>query len=99
MSKYFYSAYVEHCMRFYARFSKPNHFRSEADKKNWYACDYALKDFSEKDRERLIIIYSEGDTVADNVYNLAKKEKIDQNILWKLINDLERKIAKKRGLI
>ena len=99
MARNFYSAYVEHCMRFYPRYPKPNRFRSEADKKNWYSCEYALKDFTEKDREWLITIYTEGDTIPDNVYALSKKEKLNQEVLWKLINDLERKVAKKRGLI
>ena len=83
MARSFYSAYIEHCMRFYARYKKPEFFRSDADKKNWLACDNALKDFSAE----------------DNVYHLAKKENINQDTLWKLIGDLERKVAKRRGLI
>ena len=42
----FYSEYVQHCMRFYARHTNPK-FRSDADKKNWFACDSALKGFTE----------------------------------------------------
>ena len=95
MARSFYSAYIEHCMRFYARYKKPEFFRSDADKKNWLACDNALKNFSAEDRERILILYREG----DNVYYLAKKENINQDALWKLIGDLERKIAKRRGLI
>lgn len=99
MARNFYSAYIEHCMRFYARYSKPNHFRSDADKKNWIACENALNEFSDEDRERLLSIYRDGDTISDNVYQLSKKEKINQDTIWKLIGVLERKIAKRRGLI
>lgn len=99
MARNFYSAYIEHCMRFYARYSHVNCFRSDADRKNWFACEDALKEFSETDRERLICIYREGDTISDNVYQLAKKENINQDSVWKLIGDLERKVAQKRGLI
>lgn len=99
MARNFYSAYIEHCMRFYARYSKPNHFRHDADRKNWLACDNALKDFSAEDRERLLTIYREGDTIPDNVYHLSKKEKVNQDTIWKLLGDLERKVAKRRGLI
>lgn len=99
MARNFYSAYIEHCMRFYARYSKPNHFRSDADKKNWIACENALNEFSDEDRERLLSIYRDGDTIPDNVYQLSKKEKINQDTIWKLIGELERKIAKRRGLI
>lgn len=99
MARSFYSGYVEHCMRFYTRYPKPNYFRSEADKKNWNACEHALKDFSEQDRAWLITIYREGDTIADNVYQLATKERMNQDVLWKLLSELEHKIAKRRGLI
>ncbi len=86
-------------MRFYARYSKPNYFRSDADRKNWLACKNALKEFSAEDRERLLTIYRDGDTIPDNVYQLSKKENINQDSIWKLIGDLERKVAKRRGLI
>lgn len=94
----FYSEYVNHCLRFYARHPRPI-FHSEADKKNWNACESALKTFNDYERAMLMIIYSEGDTIADNVYQLAKARNMKQDTLWKLINDLERKVAKRRGLI
>lgn len=94
----FYSEYVQHCMRFYARHPRP-FFHSEADKKNWNACESALKTFNDYERAMLMIIYSEGDTIPDNVYQLSVKMNISQDIIWKLINELERKIAKRRNLI
>lgn len=99
MGRNFYSAYVEHCMRFYARYRKPKYFRSDADKKNWAACDNALKDFSAEDKERILTLYREGESIPDNVHRLAKKENISEDTLWKLIGELERKAAKRRGLI
>lgn len=98
MARAFYSQYVNHCLRFYARYQKPK-FHSEVDKRNWTACKDALKDFSEQDREMLITIYRDGDTVADNVYQMSKDKGISQDTLWKLINELEYKIAKRRGLL
>lgn len=95
----FYSEYVNHCLRFYCKHPKPNYFRSEADKKNWNACDVALKSFSDSDREMLITIYREGDTIPDNVYQMATKRGISQDGIWKLVTDLEKKVAKRRGLI
>lgn len=100
MARTFYSEYVQHCMRFYARHTnKPNYFRSDSDKKNWLACENALKDFSEEDKEMLLTVYREGDTVPDNVYQLSKDKGIKQDTVWKLIGELERKVAKRRGLI
>lgn len=94
----FYSEYVNHCLRFYARHPRPI-FHSEADKKNWNACENALKSYNDYDKAMLMIIYSEGDTIADNVYQLAKARNMKQDTIWKLVNDLERKVAKRRGLI
>lgn len=99
MAKVFYSNFVRHCMRFYARHPKPNYFRTEADKKNWKSCDNALKSFTDEDREILLTIYREGDTLSDNIYQFARQEGISQDPLWKLVNDLERKVAKRRGLL
>lgn len=98
MSRAFYSEYVNHCLRFYARHPNPK-FKSTADKNNWAACDSAFKSFSDNDREMLLTIYREGDTIPDNVYQMAKSKGIKQDSVWKLINELERKVAKRRGLL
>lgn len=98
MNKTFYSEFVKHCLKFHVKHPRPI-FHSEADKKNWNACDSALKTFSDSDRDMLITIYSEGDTIADNVYQMVKKNGIKQDTIWKLIGELERKVAKRRGLL
>ena len=99
MARKFYSAYVEHHMRYYARYEKPNFFRCHADERSWYACKYVLDELSEKDRERILEIYRLGDTIPDNIYQLAKSENLNQDWLWKLLADFERNVALKRGLI
>ena len=96
--KTFYTDYVNHCLRFYARHPEPT-FRSEADEKNWSACKEALGEFNDKDKETLTTIFREGDTIPDNVYQISKAMGVKQDGIWKLISDLERKVAKKRGLI
>ena len=94
----FYSEYVQHCMRFYSRHSDPE-FRTEVDKLNWKACESALKAFADKDRELLLEIYRRQETVAEGISNIANAKSLDQNDLWKLVGDLERKVAKRRNLI
>lgn len=94
----FYSEYVQHCMRFYSRHSDPE-FRTEVDKLNWKACESALKSFSDKDRELLLEVYRRQNPVVDNLVNIAKAHGVDQNDMWKLITELERKVAKRRNLI
>lgn len=98
MARVFYSEYVNHCLRFYARHPKPQ-FHSAADKNNWLACEKALESFTNSEREMLLTIYREGDTIADNVYQMAKTKGIKQDSVWKLVNELERKVAKRRGLL
>lgn len=96
--KTFYSEYVQHCMRFYTRHPNPK-YRTEADKKNWVACDIALKSFDTDEQNVLLTIYSGNDTIPDNVYALSKERNFKQDYVWKLINELERKVARRRGLI
>lgn len=96
--KTFYSEYVQHCMRFYARHPHPT-FRSDADKQNWKACDSAVKHFNESEQEMIMTIYREGNTMPDNIYNLSVDLGVKQDIIWKLVNELERKVAKRRGLL
>ena len=44
-------------------------------------------------------VYREGDTIPDNVYKVSVDRNIKQDTIWKLINELERKVAKRRNLI
>ena len=85
-------------MRFYARHPRPK-FRSDADKQNWNACDNAMKGFTDKEQDILMTVYREGDTIPDNVYRVSVDRNIKQDTIWKLINELERKVAKRRNLI
>lgn len=99
MNKHFYSEYVRHCMRFYSRNTNKPRFNTEVDKDNWYACHKAIERYSDRDRDILIRVYGMYDTLADNVYEVAKLYNIDQNIIWDMIKDFERIVARKRGLI
>lgn len=96
--KTYYSDFVNHCLRFYARHKDPK-FKTDSEKKNWHSCDSVLKTYPDADREMLLSIYADGDTVPDCVFRLAKEKGIKQDYIWKLIGELERKIAKRRGLL
>lgn len=99
MTRHYYSEYIRHCLRFYTRNLAQPHFKSKADENNWYACASVLKGYSDKDRDMIIAVYSAYDTIPDNVYETAKKYNIDQMIIWDLMKETERKIAKRRGLM
>lgn len=96
--KTYYSDFVNHCLRFYARHPEAK-FKSDTEKKNWLSCDSVLKDLSEADRKTLVAVYADGDTLSDCVFKQAKERGIKQDYIWKLISDIEHKIAKRRGLL
>ena len=99
MSRPFYSEYVRHCMRYYSRnISKPR-FNTEVDKNNWYACHRAIDHYSDRDKDILVRVYGGFDTLADNVYEVARLYATDQNVIWDMLKEFEHSVAKKRGLI
>lgn len=102
--KPYYSEFVRHCLRYYVKTldeGKGGHpiFRNDADRENWSACYYVLKDYPQNDMDIISEIYRPGDTIADKIYLLAKTKGVSQDRFWSLINTVERKIAKKRGLL
>ena len=99
MNKPFYSNCILHFMRFYSRYPDTTHFKSEADKQNWYACKKALESYSDKDKQILMQVYAGRDTLADNVYETAIAFKTNVDYIWDMLPDFERAVAKKRGLI
>lgn len=99
MTKPFYCDYVRHCLRFYTRNLQLTQFKSNADEYNWYACASVVDEYSNRDRDILVLVYGGYDTLSDNVYETAKKYSMNQNIIWDMMRDVERKIAKVRGLM
>lgn len=99
MNRPCYTEYVRHCLRFYSRNLGLTRFRSDIDRQNWTACSDVIESYGDRDRDIIVMVYGEYDTLADNVYNVSKKLGINQYIIWDMMKDLERKIALKRGLI
>jgi hypothetical protein len=58
-----------------------------------------MERYSDRDQDILLRVYGMRDTLADNVYETSQIYLIDQNVIWDLIKDFERIVAKKRGLI
>ena len=98
MNKPCYTEYVRHAMRFYSRYLNHSHFRNKVDKSNWYACHNVLKEYSTRDKDILVYVYGAFDTTEDNVYVIATRYHIHQNIVWDMMKDFERKVAIERGL-
>lgn len=99
-----YSDFVRHCLRYYVKTLDEGKgglpvFRSDAERANWSACYNVLKNYSENDLDMICQIYRPGDTTADKIYVLSKNKYIAQDTIWALINTVERRVAKQRGLI
>ena len=97
--KTFYADYVNHILRFYTRHSKRDGFRSEADKLNYVAAERVFAKLDEKEQILLIDVYHRNDTMADNVYKVAKARGINQDEIWTLISKVSNRIARERKLI
>jgi hypothetical protein len=94
----YYSEFAGHCARYYVRHRDP-HFKTSIHKKDWTAARDAMGKFTEREQEWLRELYLSGDTMPDNVYQLSKREGLDQDIVWGLLQRYAHAIAKRRGLI
>lgn len=99
MYKPFYTDYVRHALRFYSRNLTQPLFKKEVDKENWLACHNVISGYSERDKDILTYVYGSYDTLADNVYTMAKKYSINQSIIWDMMKEFECKIAEERELL
>lgn len=99
MNRPFYSEYVRHMLRFFTRNLSIKDFKSDVDNDNWYACNEVFEQYSNRDKDIFTYVYGSFDTLADNVYNISLKYNLNQNIVWDMMKEFERKIAKRRGLL
>ena len=74
-------------------------FKNNVEKTNWMCCHEVLGNFEADDLAMVKELYTKGDTMADKIYNLAKEKRISQSYIWSLADDVEYKIAQKRGLV
>lgn len=100
MSRTYYTDYVRHALRFYARNSSHRPiFNTDVDKLNWLSCECILNKYPVETRKILIEIYGGHDTLPDEVYIACKKRNIEQNNIWDMMKTVEQKIARRRGLL
>lgn len=100
--KRYYTEYVRHCLRFFIKTLDEGHtprFKTPVDKSNWLCCHTVISALDPQTIETVKTLYRSGDTLADKIYHISYTEGISQDYLWSLVNEIERKIAKKRGLL
>ncbi len=98
MRNKYYTSYINHCLRYYARYDG-NAFKSESDVKNWDACRKVMEELPDTDRNLILDVYSRRDTLSDNVYEVSLLYGINQNYLWRKLSEVQASIAKERGLV
>ena len=102
--KPYYSEFVRHCLRFYIKTIDEGKggcpiFRSDAERENWKACHHVFQRYSESNQNLITQLYRTGDTIPDKIYLLSKTQQMQQESLWALVNNVERKVARERGLV
>lgn len=99
MSKTYYSEYSRHCLRFYVRHANPV-FTCDSDRKDWAAAEKAVNALRSGDREFAEAVYrSYGGEFIQRVTDIARKMNVPQKKAWKIIGDVEKDVARRRGLI
>ena len=97
-----YSDCVRHYLMLYLsdmEVGTPPKFKNTIEKDDWMACHSVMSALDQEDAQLVTEMYRRGDTLADNIYKLATARKTSQRTYWNLADDIEYKIAKKRGLI
>lgn len=99
--KQFYEDYVNHMLRFYARYKETINLDTakEVDKQNWRAVKEVLHTLAPWEQELVLEIFKRRDDLTDNVYEVSREIGMNQDDVWKLLGITTRRIAKERGLI
>lgn len=92
-----YTDYASMCLRFYFRHPDPV-FRSRVQIENWRAAQAAVQDEEEHITELLAKLYQEAN-IADAIGQMSADGAVSANYLWKIVGDIEKRVAKERGLI
>lgn len=101
MSKPFYADYVNKMLRFYCRRVYNQDFKVEGhiEINNCLCVMKVLESLPEWDKNAIIEIYSQSDTLADNIYQISRKLNVKQDVLWTMVSKVTKQIAKERGLV
>ncbi len=95
----YYVDYVNHMLRFFARYPEMGTFKNSIDERNWRVVKKVLDELPEEDKNVIIEVYRRGDTIADNIYHISKELGIRQNSLWTIVKTTTKRIAEERELI
>lgn len=93
-----YTGYVRYMLQFYFRSLDKTSFKNDRDRINWEACNKVVNRFPTRDRDVFRYVYGEFDTLADNVFMFSRESLLNQDVIWKMLYELEKEVAIERGL-
>ena len=100
MPKSYYADYVNHCLRFYFRYSPVKGFKNDIDKINYTAVEKIVKKLDMTDIEVLRTVFmQDGIVISENISIAAEKHGKERKQIWSLVNYVTSKIAKERKLV
>ena len=99
MNRPHYTDYVTHVAKFYSRNLYKDTFANPVDKANWWSCHNVISRYSIRDKNILLYIFGEYDTIADNIYQASVQYGLQQDIIWTLVKKFQKQVAIERGLI
>lgn len=90
----FYTTMSRHVLRYYCK----NTDKPSRDKTTWYAAQRVLQRLPEAQRGHVVDIYRDGKPVPAAIRDLASQG-VPEQMLWTLVNKVDRMIAKEMGWI
>lgn len=95
---YYYSPFVSHCIKFFAKYPYADRFKTNADKLNWGAVKSSLDSYTKNEATILLKLYN-GNDLENNVATISRNIGMNKKSLWKIVRGFEYKVASNRGII
>jgi len=100
-TKYFYSDYVNHMVRFYLTCPDKLEIlgKRRSDIENWVAVQGVLRGLSDADRELVLAVYGKHHNLPRAVELYCQDSGADSGAVWPVLVRMANLIAKRRGLV
>ena len=90
MAERYYTSMCRHVLRYYCK----NPDGPSRDVESWNAVHAVLNRLSDSEREIVLDIHGNGETVMSAIQRLSRERRCDAKRLWDLMNYVDRAIAK-----
>lgn len=91
--------YARSCLKFYILNRQQYDFDDPVKSADWTAAATTIEALPQTKINILDDVFSRSDTLADNIYKVARERGIDQDSIWALLNKVSKQVAKERGIL